>query len=689
MILRRYRRGTSILVVSAMATAMALAAFGVSASSSVEAATGVPWSVTVTPTTNVSDGALVAMTLRTTEDHPIYQARAQVCRSGVAYDTSTTSRPNEDFLAGGANCPSIPISTSADVSTVNATTYSTAILPEGETFSMYVGTGVVEWISDLDGTEKSLACDFEHPCSLVIQVRGVDSDGVTRWVPFVQELRYASDDPIAGCGGVASGELATGGAERIAGAWVNLTLAQCAAQPDQGGAASTASLAGEAESMDGFSSGSLDLAYSAVGYDPAVGFGLGSAGEPLEKRPAVAVPMNLNAVVVAVGNGRSGANFRKVPYRNVRLTLDQVTQLFSGGPFEFGPYLEEFYTLNPEFRETGLYVNTSAIKVGASAVPDSQHYFFTDFLKTNRESLWKVPDNNSFNAERNLPRGVTASFPIASPSFGGVLDLYTGAPIVKRSIRALSSDAFGGIWILTDLATANSLGLSVVSIENSNGVFVAPTQASMAAAIPTMTTTEDGRLMPDPSATVPSGAAQPYPLTHVEYAIAPTEKLIDDECKARTASQDLMNTWLNYVVGDGQAVLPPGYGTLTEELRTVATAAIAKVGSEYPDCLEPPPAPTDPGSLNPSGAAGRIGSSGRQPGTTIPAAGTGGGSATTADEVAAPEMPEFSAPPAASTAAALGGLLVVLALLSTLVLSATGRLPSVQSIRARFGGVRS
>jgi hypothetical protein len=673
-----------------MATAVALTTFGVSTSTPVEAAVGVPWTVTVTPTTNIADGTLLAMTLQTSAEHPIYQARAQVCRSGVNYASSTSVRPNEDYTIGGPNCPPIPISTSADVSTVDATTYTTASLPGGQTFSMYVGTGVVEWLSDLDGSNQSLTCDFQNPCSLVIQVRGVDSDGISRWVPFVQELRYSTDDPLAGCGGVAPDVLATGGSERIAGTWVNLTLAQCAAAPDQGGAASTASLANENDGMNGFSSGALDLVYSAAGYEEELGFGVGSSGEPLEKRPSVAVPINLNAAVVAVGNGRSGPNFRKVPFRNVRMTLDQVTHLFSGGPFEFGPHLEEFFVLNPEFRATGLYVNTSPIKVGASAVSDAQTYFFTNFLKSNRESIWRVPDSNSFNAERNLPRDVTTSFPVASPSFGGVLDLYTGSSSVKRAVRLLSTDAYGGVWVMTDLATANSLGLSVVSIENSNGVFVAPTQESMAAAVSTMTSTEDGRLMPDPLATVAADATQPYPLTYVEYAIAPTEKLIDDECKARTGSQDLMSTWLNFAVGDGQEALPTGYGTLTEELRTAASAAIAKVGSEYPDCLEPPPAPTDPGSLTPSGAAPRgIGSSGRQPSTTIPVTVAGGGSATTADEVAAPEMPEFSAPPAASTAAALGGLLVVLALLSTLVLSATGRLPSVQSIRARFGAVRS
>jgi hypothetical protein len=213
----------------------------------------------------------------------------------------------------------------------------------------------------------------------------------------------------------------------------------------------------------------------------------------------------------------------------------------------------------------------------------------------------------------------------------------------------------------------------------------------MAAAIPTMTSTEDGRLMPDPLATVAADVTQPYPLTYVDYAIAPLEKLVDEDCTALTASQSMLSTWLSYMVGDGQAVLPPGYGALTEELSSVASAAIEKVGSEYPACLEPPEPPVDPGSGNPIPVGTPIGSGpgSRRTVTTLPVTTDVAVTATSDEVAAAPEMPEFAPPPAANTAAALGGLLVVLGLLSIVVLSATGRMPSWQSIRARFGGVRS
>jgi hypothetical protein len=693
MMRRVSQRTASVLLVSAMVSTMALAAFSavLPASPAGAADAPAPWTVSVTPNKNVTDGSLVSINLRTPEDHRIYSARAQVCRLGVEYARSTTSRPNEDFLPGGLNCPSIPISSSADIGTVDSTTFNTAVTPEGETFTIYVGTGVVEWISDVDSSNQTLTCDYEHPCAMVVEVRGVNASGATEWIPYVQELKYAADDPITGCGGPAEGMVATGGSERISGAWVDLTLDQCHLEGAQAGAATSASFAGEKDSMEAFSANSLDIAYSAVGYDSAVGFGTGTEAEPLTTRPSVAVPVNLNAVVVAVGNGRFGANEHKVPYSNVRMTLDQVTQLFSGGPFQFTDgWIEGFTALNPQFRETGVYANTSPIKVGASSAADAQSYFFTNFLKTHRPSLWKVPDTPTFGPERGLTRGVDASLPLATPSYGGVLDFYSGEPLLKKTIRALGSDSFGGVWVMTDLVTATRLGMAVVSIENNNGKFVSPTQESMGAAVATMTSTDDGRRMPDPNATVAADAVQPYPLTYVEYAIAPTQKLIDSKCKARKTSQDLMHSWLAYMTGDGQEKLPEGYGRLTDDLRQVATTAIEKVGSEYPDCLAPEKPLTPNGSGDPvSGAGGSLsGGTYRPTGGAAGAVTTGGAAQTGANDVPAAEMPEFSSRPAASTAAAFGGLLAVLMLLGAMVLATTGRLPSISAIRSRFGATR-
>ena len=98
----------------------------------------------------------------------------------------------------------------------------------------------------------------------------------------------------------------------------------------------------------------------------------------------------------------------------------------------------------------------------------------------------------------------------------------------------------GGAWYFTDLATANALGLTVVQIQNENGAFVGPTPETMAAAVPTMTAGRTRRAHPEPmpragrhpAQALPAGGVEPYPLTYVEYGIAPSQPLADDSTSA-------------------------------------------------------------------------------------------------------------------------------------------------------------
>lgn len=687
---RLLARATGVTLVVVLLAATLVGALGASEKSAQAENAPSPWYVSVTPNQNLTDGAQVSINLQTDVLFPIYQAKAQVCRHGVAYATGEGVLPPEDFTTGGANCPSIPISSSADLVASDGDTFTTATVPGGETFTMYVGAGVVEWNSVIDGGSKSLTCDYQNPCDLVVEVRGTDVDGHTRWIPFVQTLTYLADDPVAGCGGPSDGMIVTGSSDRFGPAWVNMTLDQCKKPGAQFGAASAASLAGEGEAMDNYSRGDLDLAYSATGYDSGVGLGLGTKSEPLAPRSSVAVPIAVNATVLAVGNGHQSATNRKIPYTDVKMTLDQVAALLAGGPFEFGPYTSDFEALNPQFATTGVYSNTSPIKVGAYANPESTSWFMTKFLKDQRPALWKVPDNNSFGEERGLPRPASAALGLASPSYQNALDLFSGRILLDKAIRQRGGDEFGGIWAITDLATATLLGMTPVQIENANGVFVAPTPESMAAAIPTMTKTDDGRLMPNYSATPSIDGVQPYPLTFVEYAIAPTQKLADAKCVERSNSQVIMKSWLDYVVGDGQAKLPAGYFPLDADLKSVAAAAIAKVGSEAPACATssaaPPSAPNGGDtSVNAPTVMSRGITSSRPAGATAATAGAG---ATTTQEVADAElasaiagMGSFEDPSSDSTLLAIAGIVAVFGLLVVSAMATSGRL----NLRRRTG----
>ncbi|CAB4322397.1 MAG: hypothetical protein F2520_00645 [Actinobacteria bacterium] len=681
----------ALAVVSVAAMAAALTAFGVATpSEALESATA-PWTVSVTPNTSITDGQLVSINLQTTTAHRIYEANAQICRLGVDYQPSDGDRPAKDFDAGDLNCPAIPISSSSDVQTGDANLYGPATQPGGSSFSMYVGSGVVEWPAVSTGRAQRLTCDFENPCALVVEVYGSVAPGVARWIPYVQTLSYRVDDPVAGCGGPADGVLNTAAPERVTDLWINWTLDQCRLPGAQAGAVSRTSFSDESDAMNGFSSGALDVGYSAVGYDAGPALGRGSRTEPLEARPSTAVPLAVNATVVAVGNGRRGPNSRKIPFTDVRVTRSQLARMFTGGPLEFLEYeRQSFADLNPQFDEASVFISAS-IQVGAFAPADASSWFLTSFLKETQPDEWKVPDTNKFGPERGLTRGSSIAFGIANPSFNGAVDMFTGNSVLVKTLRSQNTNDFGGIWVLTDLATANHLGLSVASIENDNGVFVAPTPESMNAAVATMKPTDDGRLMPDPAASVDKDAVQPYPLTFVDYAIAPTSKLVDSTCKGRTASQALLGTWLNYAVSEGQSKLPVGYAPLTDDLRATASEAIAKIGSETPDCFvegDPLPVLAPPqGGGSGAGGGGGIRNPGINPTATGGADSPNPASGTVKPEVLAAEVPEFTARTAASAAAAFGGMILVFGLLSLMAMATTGRLPTMSSLRSRLGGL--
>lgn len=649
--------------------------FGATKASATNAPT--PWSVTVTPTTELSDGARVRITLRTDVAHPISSAKAQVCRAGVNYGTSTSFVPNDDFAIGGPNCPSIPISTSADLSVSDGNTYTNAIRPSGESFTLLVGVGTVGW-NDTSGQPQTLTCDAQNPCDLVVQARGIDADGVLRWVPFVQHLTYRIDDPIAGCGGPTPGIVSSSSSDRMSRLWVDLTLAQCHSPGAQTGAVSSSSFAGEGSAMDMFSRSDVDLVYSGVGYDQTVGLGRGNLSEPLTPRDSVNIPIAVNATVLAVGNGHPDSNGDKVPYSDVKLTLDEVTALLTGGPDQIGNLLPAIYARNPDLQATGMFSSQSSIRVGAVPDAESTTWFMTGILDSLRSSGWKVPNNNSFGPDAGRDRGTEASFALADPSFQGVLNLYTGTSILDKTIKLQSTNDYGGIWTVTDLATARFLGLTVVQIQNASGAFVEPTQASMMAALASMNATSDGRLLPNFNVAATNGGVEPYPLTFVEYAIAPLKPLVDSRCNPRATSQQNLKNWLTYLVHDGQQLLPDGLEPVTPAMATAGDAAIARLGSTPNTCVPVPVDPNAGGSSNgavvdapvlpPAAVVSRSAAVSK----IAPAGSTVAVDAQLASVQA--EMPDFVRRSASGNALALLGLVAVLGLLTLSAMLTSGRL---------------
>ena len=647
-----------------------------------------PWSVTAGPTTRVTDGQAISINVTAPVENPVAAVKAQVCRSGVDYLPSFESDPDPDFAIGGVNCPSIPISTSADLTVTDVGVAANATKPEGQTFSLFVGVGTVQWQDNLGG-DQSLTCDPANPCSLVVEVRGTDGAGDFRWIPAMFPLEYLTDDPIAGCGGPAEGIITAGSSDSLLQAWISTTLDQCKRPGAQTGAATAQSFAGEGSAMDSFSRKDIDLVYSGLGYDPKARLGLGVASDPLVARESVAIPIAVDAAVLAIGNGKAGPNGNKVPYSNdIMMTLDEVTAMVTGGPQQMNDHLVPIADRNPELATTGIFNQYSSISVGAPSEAESTSWIFTNHLGLLRPDGWKVPESGAFGPEAGLSRGADASLALASPSYQGVLNLYSGRTILDKTIKTQGRDTYGGIYSIVDRATALALNMSPIRIENANGEFVAPTVETMAAAVPLMERTADGRLMPVPGMTSASGV-QPYPMTFVVYAIAPKAALVDRSCVARVSSQKLLTDWLTYLTTDGQGSLGQGLEPLPAELQAEAAAAIAQVGTGAPGCTPPAavtaPGPTTPTApFTPSGASG----AGYRSTPTAPVAAVTQAAVDAQIAVVAAELPAFVRSSSSTTTRSLVGLLAVFALLVAAAMMTAGSLGVPDRIRRIVGGGR-
>lgn len=561
------------LLPSGTVAAAAAPAAGVGGSAAALTVDGV--SVAVSPSQLLGDGQTVAVTVKAEGGPVVYAAEARVCRSGVTYERSATTRPADDYRADGENCPLQPVSSSADASVTDGTISSFANTAEGGLFALKVGLGVVNWTT-VGGEAKTLTCDATHSCSLVVQLR-LALDAPT-WVPFVFDLTFRNDDPISACGGPANGVLSSGGSDRMNDAWVQWTLAACRSGAFTG-APSRGTFVGEGQAVSGVATQSLDLAYTAAGYDPKVGLVPTDVVPEADRKGAVAVPVAVNATVLAVGNGRRAPNGRKVPFRDIKLTMSEVTALLSGGVWGVVDETPAILARNPELAETGGLVQTgSQFQVGAAALPDATTWFLTNHADTLRPSEFVVPNLPVFLDEAGRTRGPTVDYVAADPSYETALSLYSGRPSLQKNLTGVVE--FGAIWVFTDLGTATSLGLTPVQIENANGEFVAPTEASIAAALPTLIPADGGTVRPDPEATAATGSVQPYPLTYIEYALAPTEPLVTLDCQLRPGSDALLKSWLTYITGPGQAALPAGFRPLTPDLKATAAARIAEVGSK-------------------------------------------------------------------------------------------------------------
>ncbi len=540
--------------------------------------------VTATPTSGLVDSQVMTINVKGTPDLTVYRAEAHECRSlpaGTTYKTSTEDSYDNDFALGGPNCPphDHPISTGSDYVAVDSSTQVNAATPDGESFNYRAGTGVTSWTSFVDHQTVDLTCDSSNPCSLVVEALVQVGSDQPFWQPTVIPLAFGDSDPLAGCGGVADSVLSSAGSDRISDAWVSWTKGICAAQGHPG-APTRASFPGEGNALLSFDGGVVDLAYTAGGFDDSIGL-IPPGGT---HRAAVAVPVAIDGAMAGVFGGYRNGTV-KVPYKDIKATSAEMAGLFTAGPSSVDQsVVSSLIDRNAELQKSGssLFDNSAGFLVGAYADAEMSSWQATGYFDKLAGSAWVVPNNSSFANDSGKDRGQEASLALADPSFssfGNAFTLLSGRPALVKGLLGPSPTSSGGVWMLTDTATAGALGVTPIQITNKNGDFVGPTAASLQAAIPTMKENSEGILVADPSAVAPEGSTQPYPMTMVEYALVPAEPILDDSCKPNAARQGLLDQWLRYITSDaGQALLPKGMVALTPDLRAVAAQRLALVG---------------------------------------------------------------------------------------------------------------
>ena len=558
-------RGARMLVVAALIALPLLMT-----SSGPAAAATIPdpgWVVTVTPRENLVDGQRVSVNIRSRADVSVFNVAIRECR------TDTTYTSPDDFAPSAGKCPRGALSSSADafVSRSALQGISERIQTSaGMDLPFRVGSGVATWAETTGAF--TLSCNETSPCAIVVELQilaGDHLDSVYAKVP----ISFVLGDPVGACGGPASGALNTQGPDRLSDAWANWTRRLCESAPGTG-AATRASFGSEESAVKDFAEGALDVAYTAVGYNSDVGL----AARATTQRNAVAVPIGVNAAVIAVANGYKPPPGDKVPYPTIQLTPADAAAMFAGGlgwvsdPSQ--PYRSSILTRNPVL--SGQLVQLGPVERGVlgASTPDASTWFLTDFFTRRSPDAWIVPNTGP----PAIARGPITGLALADPALPEV-NTFTGRPALRKLADQAFNDAnTGPIWVMTDLATARALGMTAVAIQTPSGSFVEPDAASMNAAVSTMAADPNGVLLPDLGASAAVTAA--YPLTFVEYALVPAEPLVDTTtCSLRSDAQSNLKRWLAFVVGDGQRSLPEGILPLPDSLKTVANEQLARVGA--------------------------------------------------------------------------------------------------------------
>lgn len=785
----RHRATGGLLVVLALAGGLVVALTGFPGHVGVARAATTPnnddnpyFTLNVNPaaTQNVVDGQAIPFTvsrtdLGTSTGLEIAAVGTGWCQSDVqlpvsedpgnqSFNALTTGFPVVNATSRGASPANCLDFVNADLSTIvsNGSSLPTIAPPPNSTMNVAGGAGDYPTVSGKalaevgQGSQQSgpfngisVNCLPSQPCTLALSIwtENVKVPGQTSVYFLGVPVTFQNSSAASACKGQAPGQIASESPDRLGETVTEWGIDACESGL-AGGQALTSNL-GSSNSDDqalcAFAGGSVDLAYSAVGYgQPGSAFSPSNCqGGAQPARPYVAVPVALNAVVL----GHSPNDQQSLPFPGgfgtavsdfpqLKITIAQFAQLLSNGgsvdvsgsgaqTSDTGTWTSQLgqgiLALNPELANafqdncSGCVVVGTGPGVGVAATSgtDATTYLATRFLDALAPGQLVSAPNHQAGASP-APLGTTTNFGAPPPAYD--VQTYTGRSILAHDMTPLSGNAW---WTVTDAATAAATwgGVDDFALQTPDSLgappgqatFVSPSgpqaQAAMQAAVANMTTQPDGTLLPDPQGAA-VGGVEPYPLTYVEYALAPAQPLVNADCTPNSAGQAALTQWLSFLVGAGQDDLPAGMVQLPSALVTQAQADIAKVGSAAAACT-PAAGPTANATAGGSAAAS-LGSNSGTPnsffssfpflsGTVLdtgstslaPAGGSGkspGSSSggTASSRPAALSLAAFETVSPASWALPLLGVLVLALLLPGLILLASGR-----SLTEALGGLRS
>jgi len=143
----------------------------------------------------------------------------------------------------------------------------------------------------------------------------------------------------------------------------------------------------------------------------------------------------------------------------------------------------------------------------------------------------------------------------------------------------------------TDMNWAESryYGMNVAALQNAAGAFVAPSAASLDAALNDAKANPDGTITPQNLASDPAA----YPMPSVIYAVVPTAPIGADDA---SSIKEMLTQLLSLTSSGGSALsdLPDGFAPLPATVATTATADIAKDIHATSVTTTPPPNTTTP-----------------------------------------------------------------------------------------------